>query len=78
MPSNRRAEDRRWDFYYLAGMPAEICTGSQRLTPEEALKRVQEEHPGQVDGLRKAMCSGRGLKIGSVLKGRRFLLVCTG
>ncbi len=78
MPSAKRPADRRWSHFFVDHASRDLQTGSRDMTPEVALKRVQEEFPGQREALRGALLAARGIKTGSVVKGRRFLLVCTG
>jgi hypothetical protein len=78
MPSNKRASDRRWDFFFVDKRSGDICMGSSRLTPEEALKRVEGYEPGALGRVGLEIGSARGVKRGTVLHGRYFLLVCTG
>ncbi len=79
MPGPMKPENRRWHFYHIAGMPAEVCGGSQELTCHEAAARIIEEWPGQRDAFLESALEPRsspGARRGSVFNGRRFLIVC--
>ena len=79
MPGPMKPQNRRWHFYYLAGMPAEICGGGEDLTCYQAATRIREEWPGQRDAFLESALqphNAAGARRGSVFEGRRFLIVC--
>lgn len=74
-----KAKHRRFRFYYLAGMPAEICGGGEDLTAVQAAAKVMEEYTDQREAVLRALtvehnvgCARRG----GVYKGQQFLIVC--
>lgn len=67
---------RRWHFYYLAGMPAEICDGGEHDAAEAAAK-IKEEWPGHREWFLEFARTTGNARRGSVFAGVRFLIVCT-
>lgn len=57
MPRPSNPENRRWNFYYIAGMPAQICGGGVDLTSEEAIAKIMEEYPGQKNSIKITISS---------------------
>jgi hypothetical protein len=74
-----KPENRRWHFYYLAGMPAELCDGGGDLTYQEAAAKIMEECPGHREAFIRSASQQHnkaGARRGSIFAGRRFILVC--
>ena len=69
-------EETRWQFYYLAGSPAEICGGDSITGVEEMAETIREEWPNQGQQFRWwAANSYRRGGPGDVFQGHRFLIV---
>ena len=75
MPGAMRPENRRWEFFYLAGMPAEICGGHEHLTAEQAAQKIMEEWPGQRRAF-LSMAKTHAARSGAYFDGRRFIIIC--
>jgi hypothetical protein len=79
MPGCMKSSNRRWAFYHIAGMPSVICEAGNNLSAEKAAGKIMEEWPGQRAAILKDMTAEypHTNRRGKVIKGRRFLLVCT-
>ena len=63
-----------WRFFYLAGMPAEVCGGGVDMTPEQVARSIHEEWPGQMVAFLRAVEGGK-TKCGTIWNGTRFIAV---
>lgn len=80
MPGTMKNKNRRFQFFYIAGMPAEICGGENELTAEQAVERIVEEWKGQRESILKSLNMNEReyiVRRGQSVQGQRFLIVCT-
>lgn len=75
MPGRMLTANRRWRFFYLAGMPAELCD-SGTDGPAATAEKIKEEWTGQrgrfLEFAHDCECGRRG----AVFNGRAFIAVC--
>jgi transposase len=70
----RNNDRRKYQFYYCAGLPVEICGNGSTLTAKQAAEHIQEEWAGQRE--RFLEFSEFKPRPGNVFTGRRFIIVC--